>query len=53
MVADIILIFFLLFFRENKTWNFMQIVCWSDNSQEISSPIFSEKKKQKKKQPIA
>ena len=48
IVADNILIFF-VFFRENKAWYFMWIVCLADNWHEISSLIFSEKYKKKKK----
>ena len=50
--ADNFLNFVLLFFREYKTCHFMCIVCWADESHEISSPIFSEKYKKKKKKKI-
>ena len=36
-----------LFFRENKSWHFMWIVCQADNLHEMSR-LFSEKKKKKK-----
>ena len=36
-VAANILKFFLLFFRENKTWHFMWIICLADDSHEMSS----------------
>ena len=42
-VADDILNFFFFFFRENKSWQFMWIVCWADNSHEMSRLVFSEK----------
>ena len=31
---------FPLFFIENWTWHFMQIVSWGDNLHEVSDPIF-------------
>ena len=40
---------FFLFFRENKSWHFMWIVCSADDSHEISRLVFSEKSKKKKK----
>ena len=43
--------FFVLFFRENKYWHFMWIVCQADDSHGMSRLVFSEKsKKNKKKQ---
>ena len=45
IVADELLFLsflFLIFFRENKTWHFMWIVCLADNSHEMPSFIFSE-----------
>ena len=45
IVADDILFYLLLFYRENKTWHFMWIVCRADDSHEMISLIFSEKKK--------
>ena len=36
---------FFLFFRENKSWHFMWIICQADNSHEMSRLVFSEKKK--------
>ena len=38
------LYFFILFLQENKAWYFIWIVCWADDSHEISSPLFSQKK---------
>ena len=32
-----------LFFRENRIWQFMQIVSLGDNLHELSIPVFSEK----------
>ena len=32
-----------LFFRENKTWYFMWILCWAEDSHETSSLIFFER----------
>ena len=40
----IFFICFFLFFRENKSWHFMWIVCLADDSHEISRLVFSEKK---------
>ena len=48
IVADNIQ-FFLLFFRENKGWHFMQIICFAGDSHEMSSLIFSEWYKKTKK----
>ena len=47
--ADSILFFLLLVFRENKAWHFLWIICLPDDSQEMSSLIFTEKYKKKKK----
>ena len=40
--------FFFLFFRENKSWHFMWIICQGDDSHEMLRLVFSEKKKKKK-----
>ena len=37
--------FFFKYFRQNKSWHFMWIVCQADNSHEMSRLVFSEKKK--------
>ena len=45
IVADNILNFvYHYFFRENKIWHFLYVVCWVDDSHEMSS-YFSWKKK--------
>ena len=36
-------VFFCFFFRDNKAWYFMQIICLADDSHEISSLIFCVK----------
>ena len=41
------LFLFLLFFKENKSWYFMWIVCQADDSHEISRLVFCEKLKKK------
>ena len=47
-VADDIQNFLFLFFRENKSWHFMWIVCQAaDDLHEMSRLVFSEKKKKK------
>ena len=48
IVADILI---LLFIRENKLWYFMRIICYADDSHEMSGLIFSEKKKYEKEKP--
>ena len=45
-VADDFHFFFFLFFRENKSWHFMWIICWADNSHEMST-CFPWKKEKK------
>ena len=40
---------FTILFWENMTWHFMWIVCLADDSHEMSSLIFSQKKTKKKK----
>ena len=35
--------FFVLLFRENKSWQFMWIICLADDSHEMSRLVFSEK----------
>ena len=41
--ADNIHKYFFIFFRENKTWYFMWLLCLAEDSYEISSFIFFEK----------
>ena len=43
MAADDIFIY-LFSFKENKVWYFMWIICLADDSHEMNSLIFSEKK---------
>ena len=47
-LSIILLLFFVyflcVFFRENKAWYFMWIICLADDSHEISRLIFSKKK---------
>ena len=43
--GNILKFFFLLFFKENKSWYFMWIVCLADDSHEISRLVFFEKLK--------
>ena len=43
--SDDILIFLYFFLEKNKTRHFIWIVCLADNSHEMSSLIYSEKKK--------
>ena len=41
--ADSKFVIFFLFFQENRTWHFMQIISNGDNLHEMSNPVFSEK----------
>ena len=41
---------FFFFFRENKSWHFMWIVCQADDSHEMSRFVFPEKNNKKKQQ---
>ena len=41
--ADDKLIFFFLFFPENRIWHFVQIVSTGNNLHEMSKPVFWEK----------
>ena len=43
IVVEYILIFFIIIFRENKTWHFMWILFRADNSHEMASFIFLKK----------
>ena len=43
IVADRMSNFLKSFFKENKTWHFMWIICLADDSHEMSRLIFSEK----------
>ena len=45
LVAEDILNFYLLFFRENKTWHFLSIISYADDSHEMTNLNVSEKKK--------
>ena len=42
MVADHIIIFFIIIFQENIGWQFKWIIYNADNSQEMSNLIFLE-----------
>ena len=48
-VADESLSYFIIFSRENKAWHLILIICWTDNSQEMSNLIVSVKYKKKNK----
>ena len=43
VVAHGSLVLFIFFFRENKIWHLMEIICIADDSHEMSNLIFSEK----------
>ena len=45
IVADNVLNFSKLFLREDKTWHFMWIVCWADNSHEMTAYFLQKIKK--------
>ena len=40
IVADNILKNCLIILQRNKTWHFMQIVCWADSSHEMTTVTF-------------
>ena len=46
-ILFIFFFFFFVFFRENKAWHFMWIVCYADNSLEMPSLIIAEKELKK------